>query len=394
LEDGNMEKIANRVSTIKGSAIREIFKVLANGNIISFAGGAPDPALFPADLMSDLAAGILKNEGALALSYGITEGYNPLKEEIIKRLKSQNIISENDNFIITTGGQQVIDLAAKSLVNEFDKVVVEDPSFIGGLNSFRSYNAKLIPAPVLDDGLDLDYLEEKILKKEKIKLLYTIPTFQNPSGITMSLEKRKNLLDLAEKYDFLILEDNPYGELRFMGEDIPTIKSLDKLGRVIYAGSLSKVLSPGLRIGFCAADKIILEKMIVCKQVSDVHTPVLNQMLAHRVLCSMDFDKHIQKAQKLYGEKCAHMLACMDKYFPQGVKYTRPEGGIFIWVDLKKDIDTKELLKVAVERGVAFVPGATCMVDIEKPSNKLRLNYSLSTFEQIEKGIKILAEIL
>ncbi len=384
---------ADRVAPLKGSAIREMFKLLAKPGIISFAGGAPAPALFPTEQLSEIAAEIIKNNGAVALQYGVTEGYGPLLEFIEGRMNKLGNIHAHDKVIITTGGNQALDLAFKTLINEGDPVAVEAPSFIGGLNALRSYGADLYGVPVMEDGLDTDKLEE-VAKEKKIKLLYTITTFQNPSGITMCLEKRKKILELASKYDFYVLEDNPYGELRFKGEDVATIKSMDTEGRVIYAGSLSKVLSSGMRIGFAVAREDIMEKMVICKQVSDVHTPVLTQMMAAEFLKRYDFDAHIKKSCDLYGKRCDAMLTAMDKYFPSFAKYTRPEGGIFLWCTLPEGYDCDKMLKVAIDKGVAFVSGSTAQIDMSAPSNELRLNFSLPDEEKIDKGIKILGDVI
>ena len=384
---------ADRAAGLSGSAIRATFKLLADPEIISFAGGAPSPDLFPTAELEEISARIFRDNGVKALQYGITEGYGPLQDFVKARLVKQGIIKEKDAVIITTGGQQVIDLTARALVNEGDVVAVERPSFVGGLNNFRSYNARLADVPVAEDGLDLDAFEE-LLKKEKVRLLYTIPTFQNPSGITMSLKKRQRLLEMAEKYDFFILEDNPYGELRYRGEEVPTIKSMDEKGRVIYAGSFSKILSPGLRIGFTSAREDILEKMAVIKQIVDVHTPVLNQMIAYEFVTNYDIDAHIQRSRELYGHKCAVMLEAMDGCFPEYCRYTRPEGGIFLWCTLPERFDSQELFNRGVEKKVAFVPGSSCMIDLNRKYSEFRLNYSNSSDENIVRGINILAEVI
>ncbi|MBQ7718332.1 MAG: PLP-dependent aminotransferase family protein [Clostridia bacterium] len=384
---------ADRVSKLHGSAIREMFKLLADPQIISFAGGAPSPALFPSEQLADITAQILKNNPAVALQYGISEGYTPLREFVQSRMKAAGNLGDSDNLIITSGGQQALDLTFKSLINEGDTVAVESPSFIGGLNSIKSYNAKIKAVPVLDDGLDTEALEE-IAKNDKIKIVYTIPTFQNPTGITMSLAKRKKMLELAEKYDFFILEDNPYGELRYNGEEIATMKSMDTDGRVIYAGSFSKILSAGMRLGWCVARKDIMEKIIICKQVSDVHTPVLTQMAAYEFCSRYSLDEHIAKSRELYKTRCNAMLSALERYFPKDCSFTRPDGGIFLWCTLPERIDTQELLKKAVQKKVAFVPGATCESDDKSSANKIRLNYSLPDEGKIEKGIKILSEVI
>ncbi len=386
-------KMAERVKSLKASAIREIFKIVGQPGMISMAGGIPSPSVFPTEAFAKISEDILANNGTSALVYGVTEGYKPLIEKVEAINKKKNIGRDFDTTIITTGAQQAIDLACKAYVNEGEGIIVEDPSFIGSLNSFRSYNAKLYGAPVLEDGIDTEKVEE-ILKAQNIKLIYVIPTFQNPTGITMSLEKRKKLLELAEKYDCYILEDNPYGDLRFTGEDIPTIKSMDENGRVIYVGSFSKTLAPGLRVGFAVAHADVMDRIVVVKQVNDVHTTLLTQMMVDRFLEEYDFDEQIKKGCDLYKSQCECMLNAMDKYFPEGVLYTRPEGGIFLWVTLPEGVNTNDLLLKCVEKKVAFVPGNSFMIDIEKPVNTFRLNYSTMSNENIEIGIQRIAEIL
>ncbi|MCD8048635.1 MAG: PLP-dependent aminotransferase family protein [Clostridia bacterium] len=388
------ELFAKRAADLSGSAIRATFKLLADPEIISFAGGAPSPEVFPKKELAAISEAIFLEKGNLALQYGITEGYDPLREFVKARLVKQGVIGESESVVITTGGQQVIDLITKVLVNDGDVVVVESPSFVGGLNCFRSYNAEMIGVPVDKDGMNLEYLENEVLKKCKVKLLYTIATFQNPTGITMSLEKRKELLELASKYDFYILEDNPYCELRYRGEAVAAIKSMDEEGRVIYAGSFSKTLSPGLRIGFFSARSEILEKMVVCKQVTDVHTPVLNQLICYDFVTKYDYDAHIKKSCDLYGHKSALMLQCMDEYFPSYCDYTRPEGGLFLWCNLPEGFDGDALFKKGVENKVAFVTGSSCMVDQSKKYPCFRLNFSNSSDENIKKGISILADVI
>ncbi|MBQ7036432.1 MAG: PLP-dependent aminotransferase family protein [Clostridia bacterium] len=384
---------ADRVQSLKGSAIREMFKLLAQPDMISFAGGAPAPELFPGELLGEISQKILKENAKVALQYGITEGYVPLREYTRARMEKKGNIHDHDELIITSGGQQALDLTFKSLLNEGDTVVLESPSFIGGMNSLRSYNAKLHGIEIEEDGMNIDLLEE-YLKDNKIKLVYTISTFQNPSGITMSAEKRKRLLDLASKHDFYILEDNPYGELRFTGEDVPTIKSFDTEGRVIYAGSYSKTISPGLRLGWAIARKDIMEKMIICKQVSDVHTCVLPQMMAAEFFAGFDFDAHIEKSKVLYRERARAMMDAMDTYFPKECTHTVPEGGIFLWCTLPEGYDSDALLKQAVAEKVAFVAGSTCMPVPEEGARYMRFNYSLTAPDKIKEGIIRLGEVI
>lgn len=387
------KSLASRVTGLKASAIREIFKLVGQSDIISFAGGIPSPDLFPTEQWGKLLNEIMLKKGKQALVYGVTEGYAPLIDTVSKRLKKDGIGKEFDTTIITTGAQQAIDLACKALVNEGEGIIAEEPSFIGALNSFRSYNARLFGVEMEDDGINTDKVES-ILKAENIKLIYTIPTFQNPTGITLSAEKRKRLLELAEKYDCYIIEDNPYGELRFGGKPVDTIKSMDTNGRVIYVGSFSKTLSPGIRVGFVNCHKDIMNRIVVVKQVNDVHTTLISQMLAADYIEQYDYDAHIQEGCRLYGEKCALMIDSIEKYFPECVKHTSPEGGIFLWCTMPEGVDSKEIFKKGIENKVAFVPGSTCMIDIDSPSNCFRLNYSTASNDEIVRGIEILGKIL
>ena len=383
------------MSKIKGSAIREIFKALADPEVISLAGGNPAPELFPNREMAKIAENILVNNPVTALQYGITEGYTPLRELVGKMLEErEKICASFNDTIIVSGGQQGIELATKCLVNYGDTVIVEEPSFIGALNAFRSYGAKLVGIPVEDDGMNIEMLKKAVVENENVKLIYTIPTFQNPSGITMSVEKRRELYKIACEHGIAIIEDNPYGELVFDGKKVPTIKSIDTEGIVIYSGSFSKVLAPGMRVGFVNAHKDIIAKMVIAKQVSDVHTPVLTQMLAYEYIKEFGLDKHLSDIRKLYSHKCRTMLDAIEKYFPAGVTHTVPNGGLFIWCDLNGDYDMNEIAKKFTERKVACVPGSTFMTDIDKPCSAFRLNYSTVTDEKIEQGIKIIGEVL
>lgn len=382
------------VAAMQASAIREIFKLIDKKDIISFAAGIPAPELFPSKEWAKITGDILNNTPTPALIYGVTEGYAPLRELTKERAKKLGVYNDGDELIMTTGAQQAIDLAAKVLLEVGDGVIIEKPSFIGSLNSFRSYGAKLYDVDVEDDGMNLAQVEELLKNNKNIKFIYTIPTFQNPSGTTMRVEKRKALLDLAKKYNVFILEDNPYGELRFRGEVVPTIKSFDEENRVIYAGTYSKTLAPGLRVGFVSARKDIVDRIVVVKQVNDVHTPVLNQMMVYEYIKNYDYDGHIASCAKEYGKKCARMIEEMEKHFPASVKFTRPDGGIFILCTMPDGVDTKVVLNDAIAQNVAYVPGNTFMADIDAPSNIFRLNFSVTTEESIQKGIQILGVVL
>lgn len=386
---------ADRVKPMKGSAIREMFKRMADPEIISLAGGNPASELFPGEELSKIAGKILMTNPTGALQYGTTDGAPAMKECAVKRAKKVNAYSEGDGVIIMTGANQGIDLTAKALLNKDDKIIVESPSFIGSLNAFRTYEAELVGVEVEEDGMNMTALEEALKNNENVKMIYTIPTFQNPTGVTMSLEKRKRLIELANKYDVLVLEDNPYGDLRFSGEDVATLKSLDTEGRVIYAGSFSKILSPGMRLGYLTAKEELIAKIEILKQVNDVHTPVLTQLMCAEFMKKYDIDSYIAKNRELYGKKCAVMLSAMEKYFPKNkVKWTVPEGGIFLWCECLNVEDISAVVDKALEKKVAIVPGSNFAVDMSAPSNKFRLNYSSATPEKIEEGIKRLGEAL
>lgn len=386
-------RISEKMQALKPSAIREIFKALTDPTIISLAAGNPSPESFPVEDLARISSEIFSDSSTAALQYSVTEGYPPLREDVKARLASRFGIGRDfDMTIITSGGQQGIELLCKTMCDEGDTVIVEEPSFIGALNAFRSNGAKLVGIPMEDDGIDIGKLEDAMKNNPRAKILYLIPTFQNPSGTCMSLEKRKKVYDLAKKYNIIILEDNPYGELRFAGEEIPTIKSFDEDGYVVYSGSYSKVLSAGMRIGFICGPEAIVQKMVVAKQVEDVHTNIFFQMLCHRYIAECDMDKHVADIRKLYKRKCDLMLSELDKKMPKCVRYTRPEGGLFLWCTLPDNISQPDFVKAAMAKKVAVVPGQTFNSDPNSPSQSFRLNYSTPSDEQIVEGIDRLAE--
>ena len=386
---------SDKVKPLKPSAIREIFKSLTNPNVISFAAGNPSPLSFPVEKLQILANQIFEESPAASLQYGITEGYMPLRKQVEDRLHSKFKTGRDfDETIITSGGQQGIDLVAKVLCNEGDTVICENPSFIGALNAFRSHGAVLKGLDVGDDGINPDELEEILKTDKKVKLIYLIPTFQNPAGITMSLEKRKAVLALAKKYQVPILEDNPYGELRFSGEDVPTIKSMDDEGVVIYSGSFSKVLSAGMRIGFLCAHNELISKVAVVKQTNDVHTNQFFQMLCSKFIETYGLDDHIKGICDLYRENCQTMIKEMEKNFPEKIKFTRPDGGLFLWCTMPDGTDMKKLIGDFVANDIAVVPGSTFLPDLTKESFSFRMNYSMPTKQQIVKGVEIMGKVL
>lgn len=386
---------SDRVNSLKPSAIREIFKYAADPAVVSLSAGNPAPDAFPAKEIAEISADLLNRHPVDALQYGLTEGYTPLRDYLKKYMKDKyGIGSENDRLIITSGAQQVMDLAAKSLCNEGDVVICEAPSFIGSLNSFRSYNARLVGIPVESDGINTEILEEKLKTEKNVRFIYVIPNFQNPSGVTMSLEKRKKVYSLAKKYGVMILEDNPYGELRYFGENVPAIKSLDTDGIVMYAGSFSKVISPGMRVGWCVAPNPVIQKMVVCKQGQDVHTNMWSQIVIHEYVTKYDFEEHLNYLRELYRKKARFMMDLLDEHLAPYITYDKIDGGLFIMCKLPDNINMLDFCKEAVKRKVCVVPGNAFLTDETEECHTFRVNFSTPTDQQLEKGVKILGELI
>lgn len=388
-------RISDKFVDMKPSAIREIFKSLGTPGSISFAAGNPSPDSFPVAEIKKIADDIFTNEPIMALQYGITEGYAPLRELVKERLKRvYGIDNPDDDTIIVSGGQQGIELTCKVMCNPGDVVICEEPSFIGALNAFRSNGAKLVGIPLNSDGIDVELLEKALKENPNTKLMYLIPSFQNPAGITSTLENRKAVYELARKYDVLIIEDNPYGDLRFKGEDVPTYKSFDVDDRVIYCGSFSKILAAGIRVGTLTANKEIVSKIVVGKQVEDVHTNVFFQMVCAKYMTEYDLEQHIVETRELYRHKAELMISCLEKYMPSDAEFTHPEGGIFLWGTLPEGTDLGKFVEKCGEKNVFVVPGTAFLCDETKPTRSFRMNYSMPTDEEIDKGVKILAETI
>lgn len=385
---------SNKVLGLKASAIREILKFTAFPDVISFAAGNPAPEAFPTSEIEEIISRILTENPVAALQYSITEGYTPLRDTLKKRLAAQGSFNPDiDDVIITSGGQQGNELSCKIFLNEGDTLICESPSFIGSINSFKSYNVNLVGVEMDDEGIDPQLLEDALKANKNTKVIYLIPNFQNPTGKCTSYERRKQVYTLAQKYDVMILEDNPYGEIRFDGENIPSVKSLDTDGRVIYCGSFSKVLAPGIRVGFVSAPKEAAQKIVVCKQVSDVHTNILAQMLADEFVNNYNFEEHLEKIRGIYRKKCGLMLDEIDRNFSKKITVTRPQGGLFIWATLPDGCNMTEFCKKAVEAKVAVVPGNAFTVHEDDPINSFRLNFSTPTDEQLVKGCEILGKM-
>jgi Transcriptional regulators containing a DNA-binding HTH domain and an aminotransferase domain (MocR family) and their eukaryotic orthologs len=387
-------EFAKRMSHVKASAIREILKATADPHMISFAGGNPAAEAFPVEAIEKISSEILKKDPISVLQYGITEG----DKEFIEAAKAffnrkETVFQSGDKMIVTSGSQQIMDFAAKCLCNEGDVVICENPSFLGALNAFKSLGAVLKGVEYKDGQLDLNKLERVLQENPKPKFMYLIPNYQNPTGMTMSLEVRLAILDLAKKYEVLILEDNPYGDLRFKGESIPSLKSLDQDGLVIYAASLSKIIAPGMRVACCIGPDEVISKFTVAKQASDVHSNLWAQKVMARYLSEYDMDEHIARLQRIYKEKCELMIEDMKTYFHPDVKYMMPDGGMFIWVTLPEHIDMQLFVRKALEKNVAVVPGNAFLDDDTKECHSFRMNFSTPTAQKIHEGVKILGEL-
>ncbi|WP_369296925.1 PLP-dependent aminotransferase family protein [uncultured Neglectibacter sp.] len=387
-------QFSDRVQGLKPSAIREILKNSSAPGIIPLSAGNPAPDAFPAEEIRRISAELLESTPIEALQYSVTEGYTPLREHLRTYMERKHHVgTENDEILITSGAQQVMDLLTKTLLNEGDTVLCEAPSFIGSLNTFRSYRAKLRGIPVEEDGIDIEKLRQALETERNVKYLYTIPNFQNPSGITMSLEKRKQVYELCREHNVVILEDNPYGDLRFAGEDLPSIKSFDTEGLVVYAGSFSKVVSPGMRVGYAIGPKEVIQKMVVCKQGEDVHSNIWAQIVCHRFMTECDYEAHLNRLREIYRRKSGVLLDAMKQHFEPLISWSRFEGGLFAWCTLPGKINMLDFVRKGAERKVCVVPGTAFLTDETQPCHSFRVNFSTPTDEQLARGIEILGRL-
>ncbi|MDD2889650.1 MAG: PLP-dependent aminotransferase family protein [bacterium] len=397
------DKLSARIKVAKRSTIRELLKLLEQPDIISFAGGMPDPALFPVNLIKEACDHVLTNHSEFTLQYGSSEGYLPLRQELIRRIetKEKTKVSE-DEIIVTVGSQQGLDLVAKILLNYGDIVIVEEPTYLGGLQAFRSYGGRFIGIPCDETGMQVELIEDKLKELGKheikrIKFVYVVPDFQNPGGRTLSLERRKKLIALAEKYDFLIVEDSPYKELRYCGEHKPSLFSLAPRGRVVMLCTFSKLFCPGFRLAYAIGDKDVIFQMVTGKQATDLCTPAFNQAVLSYVLKKNALDPHIEKLISAYHGKQKCMLNSLDKYIPPlgmpSIEWTKPDGGLFLWMTMPEYIDTERMLSRAIENKIAYVTGTDFFHD-SSVKNCMRLNFSMSSVERIEEGIRRLVEVI
>lgn len=394
-------RLSETARAAKASDIRELLKLTARPDMISFAGGLPDPSLFPVETYRAAADRVLEQAGAQALQYSETEGLHALREELVSRLRGEGIVCPAgiDNVILTTGSQQALDLIGRLLIDPGDTVIVEAPSYLGALQAFNARKPQYAMVDMDADGMRIDLLEETLanLRREgrTPKYLYTIPNFQNPAGATLSLERRKALLEIAEREDLLIIEDDPYGRLRFRGEHLPSLKQLDRNERVITLRTFSKTLSPGLRTGYVVGAATLLRKLVILKQAADLCSPVLAHYIILDMLAGGALETYVQRVTAAYREKAALMAAALHQHLGKsGVRWNEPEGGMFFWVQLPEGMDSGELLLRSIDAGVAYVKGTAFYPEGRGGQNAMRLNFSQPTCEQVETGIARLAAVI
>ena len=375
---------ARRMNKIPRSFVREILKVTDDDDIISFAGGLPNPQSFPVEAIKDATSRVLTEDGDKVLQYSTTEGYRPLREFIAQRYRRQSMEVEVEDILITNGSQQCLDLVGKVFLDQGDGVIMERPTYLAAIQAFGLYEPTFHSVPLLEDGVDTTALEN-ILEEEDIKLFYTVTSFQNPTGITYSAGKREKVAEIMAKHNTILVEDNPYGEIRFMGTDIPPIKS--QLPDSILFGTFSKIVSPGMRMGWIVAPPEVMDKLVTAKQASDLHSNYFTQRVVYQYLQDNEVDSHIQNIRKLYKAQRDQMVQSIKEYLPEGVKHTAPEGGMFLWVTLPEGVSSMDLFELAMEEKVAFVPGETFYTE-NPEKNTMRLNFSNSSEEEIVEGMK------
>ncbi|MDR3764056.1 MAG: PLP-dependent aminotransferase family protein [Acidobacteriota bacterium] len=384
-------RFARRMASVRPSTIREILKVTQQPDIISFAGGLPAPELFPVSEIKVAAERVLTDNGPQALQYGQTEGYLPLRETFAAETRSRGISCAAEDVLITTGSQQSLDLTARVLLDPGDCILTENPTYLAALQAFQSCEVRFAAVPTDEGGLIPEALPE-LIEREHPKLLYTIPNFQNPTGVTLRRERRQALYEIAARYGLLILEDDPYGKLRYTGEDIPPVKALDTQGLVIYMSTVSKTVAPGLRTGWVVAPEEIAHKIVICKQAADLHSSSLDQRILHAYFRDFDNQAHVNRIRQAYGERYAQMDQCLRDAMPPEFSWTHPEGGMFLWVTCPESVNSSELMPRALQEKVLFVPGRDFFPD-GSGTRYMRLNFSNSSPEKIRTGIARLAGV-
>lgn len=384
-------RLARRMEMMQPSAVREILKVAERPDVLSFAGGLPAPELFPVEEIAAAHAEVLRSEGAYALQYSTTEGYGPLRDWISAHLTRQGIATKTNQVLITSGSQQGIDLVARIFVDPGDVVLVENPTYLAALQAFAAYEAKLVPVPSDDDGMQVEHLEELILA-HRPKLIYLVTNFQNPKGTSLSMSRRRMLAHLADKHGVAVLEDDPYGELIFRGEPLPAVAALGS-SNVLRISTFSKTLAPGLRIGWLSGDEALVRKVTIVKQAADLHTATLAQRATATLLRDFDLDAHMARLRSVYGQRAATMIAALRTYMPAGTSWVDPSGGMFVWMQLPHGLDAEALFHQALAKQVAFVPGSAFFVD-DIRRDFVRLNFSNRPPELIKEGMKRLGEVV
>ena len=385
---------ANRMDRLKGSAVRELMALTARPEVISFAGGMPAPELFPVEKVKEACVAMLDEMGQKALQYAPTEGYIPLRQQIVERMEKRlHIKTDIDHVLVTAGSQQGLDFSARIFLNPGDVVLVESPSYLGALNAFNACEPTYVEVPTDDYGMIPEELERILETTENVTLIYVIPDFQNPSGKTWSMKRREHFMELINKYEIPVIEDNPYGDLRFDGEYLPSLKSMDTKDLVIFLGTLSKVFCPGLRIGRICAPKEVLAKYNFVKQGADLQVSSFDQMLTAKFIELNDLDAHVDKIKEVYKVRRDLMLKTMEETFPEGVTWTVPEGGLFTWVTLPEGVDATEIAPKLLEQNVAYVPGAS-FYPYPGKENHFRMNYSNATEENLVIGVKRIGAVL
>lgn len=387
-------KYAKRMDLFKKSELGEILKLIEKPEIISFAGGLPASELFPVEEMKKVAVKVLDENGEEALQYSGSQGYLPLRNHIANRMNSKSMTNVGkEDVLVTSGSQQALDYAGNIFLDEDDIVLCESPSYLGALNAFKNYQPRIMEVPTDKEGMITEELEKILENKERVKFIYVIPDFQNPTGITWSLERRKKFIEVINKYEIPVIEDNPYGELRYEGDSLPSLKSFDTKGLVMYLGTFSKIFCPGYRLGWVCASKEILKKFITCKENSDLQTSTIGQRELSKYIDDYDLDGHVEKIKVTYKKRRDLMLSCMKEEFPKGVSFTNPNGGLFTWVKLPEELNAQELMEKCVENNVAYVPGGFFFPSGNK-ENYFRLNYSSCKEDKIVEGIKRLGKVL
>lgn len=386
--------LAKRMDTLRASDVREMLKVTERPGVISFAGGLPAPELFPTEALAEIAAELLRTDGARALQYSTTEGYRPLRERVASRMNAHwGTRVSAEEVLVTTGSQQGLDLSAKLFLDEGDTVFCESPTYLAAISAFKVFSPRFVEVPTDDEGMKIEALEQLLAAGGRPKLIYVVPNSQNPSGRTWTLERRVQFMELLGRHPVAVIEDNPYGEVRFEGEPLPALQSFDRAGSVVLLGTFSKVLSPGLRVGWVAARQPLLEKYVILKQATDLHTCIFSQMLVERYLERFDLDADLSRIRQFYRERRDAMVRALEHEMPAGVRFTRPSGGLFVWVELPANINARELLGRCLDQDVAFVPGGAFFPERSR-EDTLRLNFSNMPPDRVREGVRRLASVL